>query len=202
MNLTKVRRLKNYFMAIHRQLVKDIMTYVVYHAVTDRASMYFNPDWSTKENYDLQFNHDFLEIYCEDPPRAHYPNANARFKLRVIISAFNDEEASKEYRIYWLGTSAYEVWNRPLRIRAPEDYDGLELMFNFDFYWNLVLKFLGIRNAGNEVTTVMVRNEVNSYGRMASEAKMDIEKQPLETAEEEHQQEVDVDEPISPSLIA
>jgi hypothetical protein len=78
LTLEKVRRVKNYWMATHRGLVKDIMSYVVYHAVHDRAVHYFDSPGVPKENYDIQFNADFLEIYCEEPPRARFPNVNAR----------------------------------------------------------------------------------------------------------------------------
>jgi hypothetical protein len=191
LNLDKVRQLKSYFMATHRGVVQDIMSYVVYHAVHDRAIYYFETSGIPRDDYDIQLNKDFLEIYCESPPRAHYPNVNARFKLRDIISAFNHEEASTKYRIFWLGTPAYEVWNKPLRIRSPEEYDGLPLMFNFDFYWNLVVKFFDMLNQGKEVTEKMVKSEVSLYGQLLHEPKMDIEKQPPES----------VEEPVSPILI-
>jgi hypothetical protein len=177
--LEKVRRLRNYYMATHRSLVKDIMVFVVHQAVHERLALYFDEDGHPKENADLQFQNDFLEIYCEDPPRPRFPNVNARIRLRQIITMFNRTKNCEDFRIYWIGTPVYIDTEEPLRIRTPEEFAPEELMFNFDFYWGLVLMFVDARRRGEDVTTWDVRKEVMEYGSFMRDPKADLEKPPL-----------------------
>jgi hypothetical protein len=176
-------------MATHRAVVQDIMCYVVHQAVHDNYSSYFNADGSLKDVYDLQLNLDFLSIYCEDPPRPHFPNVNARIKLRFILRIFNAEENSKEFRQFWIGTPCFVTDNQPLRIGTVEDYEGWGLMFSFDFYWNLVLKFVALRKEGKEVTLLDVKKAVKGWGKPVGESSMDVETHPNESGEEEYEEE-------------
>jgi hypothetical protein len=120
----KAIQMRNYFLAINRNVVKDVLAHVIYQCLHDCFHVMFQPvitDGLTTfvpvEDYDLRFNNAFLEMYCEEPPRPHYPNVNGRIKLRTILRMFNSHgSSSEEYRIFWLSTPAFRGEREPLRM--------------------------------------------------------------------------------------
>jgi hypothetical protein len=163
----KATQVRNYWMAINRSVVKDILAFVINYTLKDGFNRFFVPvptsssavpEYKPVANYDILFNQAFLEAYCQDPPRPQFPNVNGRIKLRRLLKMFNSYGAESEaYRILWLNTPCVVSDGHPLCMPTKEEQIEREYLYRFDIYWGIVMDLLPSRT---EVDMTVIREEI------------------------------------------